>query len=58
MEGLGDVVEKVVDSTGVSYVVKKVAGKKDCGCAARKAKLNQLFPLKQKENGSTKITSG
>jgi hypothetical protein len=58
MEGLGDVVEKVVDSTGVSYVVKKFAGKKDCGCAARKAKLNKLFPFKQQENGSTKITSG
>jgi len=58
MEGLGDVVEKVVSSTGISYVVKKVAGKKDCGCAARKAKLNELFPFKQQENGSTKITSG
>ena len=58
MEGLGDVVEMVVDSTGVSYVVKKIAGKKNCGCAARKAKLNQLFPFKQQENGSTKITSG
>jgi hypothetical protein len=58
MEGLGDVVEMVVDSTGISYVVKKVTRNKDCGCAARKAKLNQLFPLKQKENGSTKITSG
>jgi len=57
MEGLGDVVEKVVSSTGISYVVKKVAGKKDCGCAARKAKLNELFPYKQQENGSTKITS-
>jgi hypothetical protein len=57
MEGLGDVVEKVVSSTGISYVVKKVAGKKDCGCAARKAKLNELFPFKQQENGSTKITS-
>ena len=57
MEGLGDVVEKVISSTGISYVVKKVAGKKDCGCAARKAKLNELFPFKQQENGSTKITS-
>jgi hypothetical protein len=57
MEGLGDVVEKVVSSTGISYVVKKVAGKKDCGCSARKAKLNELFPFKQQENGSTKITS-
>jgi hypothetical protein len=56
MEGLGDVIEKVVDSTGISYVVKKVAGKKGCGCAARKAKLNELFPFKQQENGSTKIT--
>ena len=57
MEGLGDVIETVVESTGISYVVKKVAGKKNCGCAARKAKLNELFPFKQQENGSTKITS-
>jgi hypothetical protein len=56
MEGLGDVIEKVVDSTGISYVVKKIARKKDCGCAARKAKLNELFPFKQQEDGSTKIT--
>jgi hypothetical protein len=47
MEGIGDVVERVVDSTGISYVVKKIAGKKNCGCAARKAKLNQLFPFKR-----------
>lgn len=58
MEGLGDVIEKVVDSTGISYVVKKATKKKGCGCAARKAKLNELFPFKQQENGSTKITSG
>lgn len=57
MEGIGDVIEKVVDSTGISYVVKKVTRNKDCGCAARKAKLNELFPFKQKENGSTE-TSG
>jgi len=56
MEGLGDVIEKVVDSTGVSYVVKKITRNKDCGCAARKAKLNELFPFKQQEDGSTKIT--
>jgi hypothetical protein len=56
MEGLGDVIEKVVDSTGISYVVKKVTQKKGCGCATRKAKLNKLFPFKQKENGSTEIT--
>jgi hypothetical protein len=58
MEGLGDVIEKVVDSTGISYAVKRVTRKKGCGCAARKAKLNELFPFKQQENGSTKITSG
>jgi hypothetical protein len=58
MEGLRDVIEKVVDSTGISYVVKRVTKKKGCGCAARKAKLNELFPFKQQENGSTKITSG
>jgi len=47
MEGLGDVVEKVFKVTGVSFVVKKVTNEEDCGCAARKAMLNKLFPFKQ-----------
>ena len=39
---LGNAIEKVTTATGIKTVVDAVAKKtgKDCGCAARKAKLN------------------
>lgn len=40
--GAGDIVEKVAKATGVDKVVKAIAGD-DCGCDARKAKLNQML---------------
>ena len=46
--GLGDAVEAVAQVTGIAKVtetITKVTGK-DCGCAGRKAKLNQQFPLR------------
>lgn len=43
ISGLGDVVEKITEATGIKAAVEFVAGK-DCGCARRKEKLNQLFP--------------
>lgn len=44
-EGLGDTVEKITKATGVKKVVDKVfdALGKDCGCDARKEKLNKVF---------------
>jgi hypothetical protein len=42
-EGLGDTVENVLKLTGISKLVNFVAGE-DCGCDARKEKLNKLFP--------------
>ena len=42
-EGLGDVVETVLEKTGVAKVAKWVLGE-DCGCEERKKKLNELFP--------------
>ena len=45
-EGLGDTVEKILESTGVAKVVKWILGE-DCGCDERKAKLNELFPYKK-----------
>ena len=42
-KGLGDSVEKVLKATGVSDVVKFIAGE-DCGCDERKEKLNDLVP--------------
>ncbi len=49
-EGLGDVIEKITEATGIKAVVEKVfdlAGK-DCGCDKRKEKLNKLFPTRYK----------
>lgn len=45
-QGLGDTVEKIAKATGldkVAQVYTKVTGK-DCGCAKRKAALNQAVP--------------
>jgi hypothetical protein len=44
MEGLGDLVAKVTEVTGIKAVVEAVAGK-DCGCAQRQQKLNDMFPF-------------
>lgn len=44
--GLGDIVESVTEATGIKAAVEAVAelAGKDCGCAARKEKLNKIFP--------------
>lgn len=42
-QGLGDTVEKVLESTGIAAVAKFIMGE-DCGCEERKQKLNHLFP--------------
>lgn len=41
-QGLGDTIEKVTAATGIKKAVEFVAKKsgKDCGCGARKEKLN------------------
>ena len=45
-KGLGDVVEKFTEATGIKKFVDTVFNKleKDCGCDERKEKLNYLFP--------------
>lgn len=40
--GLGDVIEKITEVTGIKKAVKFLAGE-DCGCDQRKMKLNQMF---------------
>lgn len=47
-KGLGDVVEKVTEATGIKKAVKFLAGE-DCGCDERKEKLNKLFPSRKPE---------
>lgn len=39
--GLGDVVEKIAEVTGIKKVVEKVFGN-DCGCQERKETLNKI----------------
>jgi hypothetical protein len=43
MEGLGDLVAKVTEVTGIKAVVEAIAPEGGCGCQQRQAKLNQLF---------------
>ena len=50
MEGLGDLVEVVAKDTGITKVVERVSKGKNCGCAARKQKLNKLFPFNLNKN--------
>jgi hypothetical protein len=40
--GLGDTIEKITTATGIKSVVHKISEvtKKDCGCNARKKRLN------------------
>jgi hypothetical protein len=45
MEGLGDLVAKVTEATGIKAVVEAVAPQGGCGCAQRQQKLNQMFPF-------------
>lgn len=44
--GLGDVVAKVAQATGVAAAVKAVAGE-SCGCGKRRAALNRAVPFKE-----------
>lgn len=44
--GLGDVVAKVAQATGVAAAVKAVAGE-GCGCGKRRAALNRAVPFRE-----------
>ena len=46
-KGLGDLIENITKATGIKKLVKWAFGE-DCGCDARKEKLNKLFPRKRK----------
>lgn len=41
-KGVGDKVEEVLEKTGIAKIAKTVLGD-DCGCDARKEKLNKIF---------------
>ena len=44
--GLGDVVEKITEATGIKKVVEAIT--EDCGCDERKEKFNKLFNWKRR----------
>ncbi len=50
-KGLGDSIEKFTKATGIKASVDYIFDKlgMDCGCEARKEKLNKLFPYKKPE---------
>jgi hypothetical protein len=50
-KGLGDTIEKITTATGIKAVVNKIseATGGDCGCEARKKKLNELVPYENKK---------
>lgn len=56
MQGVGDLIELFTKITGIKSIVKWVSSllKKDCGCDARKEKINVILPFKNngtRENG-------
>ena len=44
LNGLGDVVEKITEVTGIKSVTKSIFGE-DCGCDGRKESLNSMLPF-------------
>lgn len=47
-KGFGDTVAKFTEAMGIDKAVHFIAGE-DCGCEARKEKLNKLFPYRTPE---------
>ena len=50
-QGLGDTIAKITSATKLDKLAESIAdavGAEDCGCAARREKLNKMFPY----NGS------
>jgi hypothetical protein len=50
-KGLGDTIEAITEATGIKKVVEvfSEATGLDCGCDARKEKLNKIFPYRKTE---------
>jgi NAD(P)H-nitrite reductase large subunit len=51
IKGLGDIIQRITEATGIKAVVEAVSEATgiDCGCESRKELLNKLFPYKQAE---------
>jgi hypothetical protein len=52
IKGLGDLIEKITESTGIKTLVEKTTqalGIEDCGCTRRQEYLNTLVPFQTKQ---------
>ena len=47
--GLGDVIHRVTEATGIAHVTRVVTGGK-CNCQARREALNEKFPVSANES--------
>ena len=58
MRGLGDLIERVTEKTGIKSFVESRAKKrgKTCGCSKRRDALNQLVPFRS-ENDPTETSN-
>jgi transketolase C-terminal domain/subunit len=55
INGLGDVIAKITEVTGIAAAVKAIVGD-DCGCAARRERLNQMYDFRTKESPRSEDT--
>lgn len=55
-KGLGDTIAAITKVTGIEAAVKSLFD--DCGCDARKDKLNKLVPYGKGKKGSVKDVHG
>jgi transketolase C-terminal domain/subunit len=55
INGLGDVIAKITEVTGIAAAVKAIVGD-DCGCAARREYLNQKYDFRTKESPRSEDT--
>jgi len=60
-KGLGDTIKKITSATRLDMLAEKiaeVAGADDCGCEARRQKLNKMFPYTPPKVNETKVPKG
>lgn len=53
IKGLGDLIAKVTEVTGIEKLVDKITEKldiEDCGCDKRREELNEIFPFTPPKN--------
>jgi hypothetical protein len=55
-EGLGDTVEKVLSSFGITEAwIASAMGIRGCGCQKRKKFLNQIFPYRKQSKNHNRV---